>query len=149
MYIIKPDNDVLPNVIRDIGLLHPEKEWQVEIKPYKRNKTTAQRNYFHKLLDIISDYSGHTIEDLKTRMCFTLGLTRDVTLKNGEVIKERLSTEGLKTKDYSALVEAAQMACMQLGLSYPDPQEYGYDWQAPDAHLQRQRCKEMMRTQDE
>lgn len=80
-YVIRPDNDVLKTVVSDLGNLNPEKEWSVEIKPYKKNLTREQRNYYHKLLEIISEYSGDTIDDLKTRMCYTLGYTKEVTVK--------------------------------------------------------------------
>lgn len=126
-YILKPDNNVLANLLHHLSELDPFKEWQVEIKPHKKNKTAQQRNYYHKLLQILSDYSGDTIEDLKTRMCWTLGYTREVVLKTGEIIIERQSTEKLGVQEYSTMIEAAQMACMTLELSYPQPSHYGLD----------------------
>jgi len=127
LYIIKPDNKVIANVLRHISELDATKEWQVDIKPHKKNKSAQQRAYYHKLLQIISEYSGDTIEDLKTRMCWSLGYTRDVRLKSGEVIKERQSTEKLGVAEYSTMIESAQMACMVLELRYPQPNFYGME----------------------
>ena len=124
-FIIKPDNNVLQNVIGELGNLNPHKEYQVEIKPYKKNKTAEQRNYFHKLLDLIAEDTGNDSDDLKTRLCFSLGLVKDVTLKDRTVVKHRISTESLTTKQYSALIEAAQIACMSLDIKYPQPEYFG------------------------
>lgn len=124
-YIIRPDNDVLKVVMRALSELHPEKEWSIEIKPYKRNLTREQRNYYHKLLDIISDHTGDTVDDLKTRVCFSLGYVRDVKLKDGETVRQRESTETFTKEKYSKMIEAAQIMCLYLELQYPDPKDMG------------------------
>lgn len=127
LFIIKPDNGIYARLLNHLAHIDANKEWQVEIKPHKKNKTAQQRSYYHKLLQILSEYCGDTIPELKTRMCFTLGFTHEVTLKDGTVILERDSTEKLGVKKYSTMIEAAQMACMTLELKYPQPDHYGLE----------------------
>jgi hypothetical protein len=122
-YIIRPANKAIAEAINHIGNLNPDKEWEITIGPYKKNKTKQQRDYYHALLDILSDYSGYTKEELKTRMCFSLGYVKDVTLRDGTVIQERLSTEGLGVEKYSKMIDAATMACRDLELRFPAPEE--------------------------
>jgi hypothetical protein len=123
VYIIRPDNDAAYTAKHHIANLNPEIEWEVTIKKYKKNKTAQQRNYYHKLLQIISEHTGDERDDLKTRICYSLGYVREVTLKSGEVVLQRLSTERLKVKEYSTMIESAQMMCMFLELRYPKPDE--------------------------
>lgn len=127
MFVSKPDNERIKEAIAFISQLDSYKEWEITIKPYKKNITKQQRNYWHDLLGIIGSYVGYSIDDLKTRMCFTMGLTRNVTLKSGETIQERKSTEKLTREEYSNLIEAAQIACLELGLTYPDPRDLGLE----------------------
>lgn len=124
-FYITPDNGARNNAISHIANIRDDKSFQVTIKDKIDNKTAQQRNYFHQLLGIISNYSGDTIDDLKTRLCFTLGLTKEVTLKGGQVITQRISTEQLNKKGYSELIDAAQEACQILELNYPLPKFYG------------------------
>lgn len=124
IFISKKDEPRLSQAIEYISLLDDSKDWEISVKPYKKSLTANQRNYWHDLLGIISTYTGYDKEDLKTRMCHTLGYVRNVRLKSGEIIRERKSTETLTREEYSKLIEAAQMACLELGLKYPEPEQY-------------------------
>ena len=121
-YVLRPTNNALQGTLHHLAGMDPDKEWEVVIRPYKKNKSTQQRNYYHKLLEILSDYNGDTIEDLKTRICFYLGYTRMVQLKD-RMIEERLSTEKMGVGQYSKMIEETQKTLMILELSYPPASE--------------------------
>jgi len=121
-YISRNNNRAIPEAIGHMGNLNPDKEWEIIIKPYKKNKSTQQRNYYHKLLDILSEYNGDTVEDLKTRICFYLGYTRQAQLKD-RMIEERLSTEKMGVEQYSKMIEETQKTLMILELKFPSPDE--------------------------
>jgi len=127
MYIIKPDNKVIANALRHISELDSYKEWQIDIKPHKKNKSAQQRNYYHKLLEIISNHTGDEADDLKTRICYALDYVREVKLKSGETVLQRLSTEKLGVGEYSKMIESAQMMCAYLELKYPQPSHFGME----------------------
>lgn len=127
-FIIRPDNDCMARVMHTLSELPADKSWDVTIKPHVKRKTDQQRKYLHKLYSLIKDVSGYTIEEQKTAACFHLGLTRDVMLRTGEVIKERLSTEDLSRDDYGKLINDAQDNCVFLEINYPQPAYYGYQF---------------------
>ena len=124
-FISKKDTPRIDQAIQYITQLDNTKDWSIEIKPYKKNLTRDQRNYYHALLGIISDYSGDDIDDLKTRMCFTLGYVRTVRLRDKTEVLVRRSTESLTREEYSQMIDAARMACLELGLSFPHATNYG------------------------
>jgi len=118
---------VYKNLLNDLANLDNTKKWVVTIKEGKDNKTTQQRNYYHKLLDLISEESGFTVEQLKTRGLFARGHTFFVTLKCGRVVEQRLSTEKLNKEQYSNIIEDAQTMCKCLKIKYPPPKFYGME----------------------
>ena len=126
IFISRRDNEKIKDAMDYIAQL-PFGDWQITIEPYKASKTTQQRKYYHALLKIISDYSGDDIDDLKTRMCDTLGYMKTVRLRNGKELLTRRSTETLTRQEYSDMIKTAQMACMHLELKYPDPRDLGLD----------------------
>ena len=127
-FYIKPDNRAKDFAMSFIDQLPEHEKFTVSIKKGVDSKTAQQRNYFHALLKIISDYSGYTIDDLKTRLCFTLEKVKQVKLKEGGTILQRLSTEELNKIGYSELIEAACQALDSIGLEYPPPKYYGSEY---------------------
>ena len=127
IYIIRPNNDVLRTVINHLGNLNPDKEWEVCICEHKKNKTRMQENYFHALVDIICAFNGDTKKDMKRRIAWNCDLREEFVTDEGEVKSIPMSTSGLKVKQYSDIIEATQMICADLGLSYPDPRDFGYE----------------------
>lgn len=141
VYIVRPDNAVRYKAMNAINVLDKVNEWEITIQKHKKNKTAQQRNYYHKLLEILEDFNGDTVEDWKERMCFYNGyytmkevakdvvdpITGEVMVKKGTVYPKRDSTETLTVKKYSKLIEDAQLACMTWELKYPQPDHYGYD----------------------
>jgi hypothetical protein len=120
-YIIRPDNNAALTVKQYIDYECREGEWEVTIKPYKKNKTRAQERYFHKLVDIICAFNGDNKKDMKRRIAWNCHLREEFVTDEGEVMEVPMHTTGLKVKQYSDIIEAAQMLCMLLGLKYPAP----------------------------
>lgn len=127
LYIIRPNNDVLARVINHLGNQRPDMEWEVIIQPHKKNKTRSQECYFHKLIDIICDFNGDKKKAMKRRIAWACDLREDFITDKGVELKVPMSTSGLTVGQYSAIIEAAQMICMDLGLRYPDPKDLGYE----------------------
>ena len=100
-------------------------KWVVSIKPYRKDLTRQQRNYWHKCIDIISKFNGDTPEDLKMEIKFrVLPLTERII--NGSKRKWPPSTESITREQYSELIEATLMIAGELELTMPSPQHYGY-----------------------
>lgn len=126
-YLLR-NNNVMDNLIHHIGTLEVTEppKWVVGIKPYRKDLTRSQRNYWHKCLDIISKFNGDKPEDLKMEIKFrVLPLTERVI--NGSKRKWPPSTESITREQYSELIEATLMIAMELDLSMPTKQHYGYE----------------------
>jgi len=123
VYIIRPDNSVRYTAMNFINALDKEIEWEVIIKKHKKNKSRSQERYFHKLVDIICSFNGDEKADMKRRIAWNCHLREEFITDDGEVKSIPMSTSGLKVGQYSAIIEAAQLICMELGLRYPDPEE--------------------------
>lgn len=132
---------VINNLIKFIDELDKSKIWIVEIREEKKNKTRMQERYFHKLVDIICKFNGDEKFDMKRDITGACGLWDEFTVKEdmfddetgeleftkGEVLRFPRATAGLKVKEYSIIIEAAQMICEKLELSYPEPSHYGME----------------------
>lgn len=88
--------------------------YMIEIKD-ANHFTPEQRRYLHRILHLIGEYRGNTIEDNKDDFQEALGLGRYVTIKRrGEFIIQkfqRKSTEELTMSEYSKLIDMAVNYC--------------------------------------
>lgn len=125
LYIIRPNNSARDNAHREIDAT--EGTFEVTIQEHKKNKTRCQERYFHKLVDIICAFNGDEKADMKRRIAWNCHLREEFVTDEGEVKSIPMSTSGLKVKEYSDIIEAAQMICMTLGLGYPDARDLGYE----------------------
>ena len=126
LYIIKQDNGIQKRVIEAIQDLTPWEDYEVEIRPHKRNKSRQQERYFHSLVDILCNFTGDDTEDMKRRITWACDLREDFSTQEGEVITVPRRTSGLKVGEYADIIKAAQMLCMELELKYPEPSHFGF-----------------------
>ena len=127
LYVIRPDNDVMKLVVKEVLNLSPNQSFDVEIKPHEKRKTRQQEKYFHKLLNIVCDFTGDDITDMKRRVAWSCDLKETFTTQDGEVVQVPKTTSGLLVSEYSVLIEAAQLLCAELDLKYPMPDYYGLE----------------------
>lgn len=126
-YYISPDNpQVIKNCLHDIGGLHPEKKWIIEVKERKKYFTEKQRNYWHKLIDIISKDQGDTPEDIKMRLKYSVLPLIEVEVR-GVTYMYPISSEKLDRKAYGDLITATEELARILGISLPPPSYYGME----------------------
>ena len=71
--IRKPGNEsdeVHAHCVDFIRSLPEDKAWTVEVKEYRKNRTSEQNRYLHAVpLKIICDYTGYDLDDMKTYLC--------------------------------------------------------------------------------
>jgi adenosyl cobinamide kinase/adenosyl cobinamide phosphate guanylyltransferase len=127
LYTIKPDNNVMDKVRHHLTMLHPDKSWDVTIKPHKKNRTAQQNNYMHKLCRILSDYTGYGVEEVKHCVVDSLGLWVEFSTKHGEVKRTLKSTSSMNTVELNTVIERLQQTCLKLDLQIPMPKDYGYE----------------------
>ena len=125
-YFLSPDNpQIYKNLLRHLAEMNPNVKWEVSIDKAKpRSKTWKQRNYFHALLDIFCDETGNDVDDLKLKLKFRVLPLNDVIIE-GVVHKYPPSSESITAEQYSHLIEAIQMLCVEYDIQYPQPEHYG------------------------
>ena len=107
------------NLILEITNL-PNKDFDVEIKPHKREKTSSQRNWFHKLMEIWGDEIGLTKGQCKEIVKgYHLGW-RTVEIP-GDIVFTAAdgSSEDLDRIGYSALIETTYRLAAEMGVVLP------------------------------
>lgn len=125
IYILKPDNGVLKNLMNDLGNLNSYKEWQVEIKPYKKNRSLQQNKYMWKCLQIIGDELGYTPEELHEAIKFKFLGTETRKTIFGQEYETVRSTTGLTTKEFAEHMDKIQAFAMSQSIVLPQPDYYG------------------------
>lgn len=121
MYVIRPENDVLNQLMRDLSNLRTDKTYTVEIKQGEKKRTLQQNAYLHDLIGIICHYTGDDITDMKRTIAWRAGLREIFESPDGDIIEMPMRTSAMKTKECATFITACQLLCMELGLGFPDP----------------------------
>lgn len=126
-YILSENPEVLENLIHELRSLNPLLKWKVTIKEYKKNLTANQRNYWHKLIDIIAGEIGESPAELKMKIKYKVCELKQVQMKDGTVHKYPPSSEDLTRDQYSELIAATKELGYFLQIELPDPRHFGYE----------------------
>ena len=126
LYIIRPDNNVLDAVHLHLSKLHPQKSFDVTIEPHKAKRTLQQNAYIHVLADLLVEFSGYTLVQIKRMLAAKCDLF-DIYPINGKMEKSPKHTSDMTVKELNEVISMAQTLCMELGIKYPDPNWYGYE----------------------
>lgn len=125
-YILSDKPEVLDNLIRELKSLNPHVKHIVTIKKYKKNLTSNQRNYWHKLIKIIAEDRGDCPEKLKTDIKLRV-LEPIIAKKDGVDVLVLPSSEGLTRDQYSELIAATKELGYFLQIQLPEPKHFGYE----------------------
>jgi hypothetical protein len=123
VYILKSEN-IKQNAVAEIQSLKGDCGLQVSITRPKRS--LAQNDYWHKLIDVIADFTGDHPEDLKTRIKYECLPLKEVSV-HGNTYLYPASSAGLNKKDFTTLIEKTLFIAHDLGLKIPSPSHYGVE----------------------
>ncbi len=100
----------------------------IEIKPYKRNRSMEQNAYYWKLLRIMGDDLGYSVDELhvemKKRFLLPYLISKEPELENAAIENEEalarvISTTILKVNEFSEYLEQVIKLAMSLGIKIP------------------------------
>lgn len=111
--------------IESILALDPP-QFVVEVKKYRKDKTKAQRNYFHKILELVCDYTGDDPEEVKMRIKYAILPLNCVTVQGADHLYP-ISSENTTTQQYSELIEAALLFAAEAGVTITAPSFWGHE----------------------
>jgi len=97
---------------------------EVIVRERVKKKTRQQEKYFHRLIDIIIEFTGDDKTEMKRQITWSCDITESFQDKDGNNILVPKQTSDMNVEEYNKIIPAAQMICMNLGLEYPDPEQY-------------------------
>ena len=123
-FIIR-NGQIMQRCISFIQGLPSQKNWSVVIKEEKKDLTASQRNYFHKCVDVISEFNGDKPSAMKLRIKYSVLDLEEVITGEGKKYLAPPSTEDLTREQYSQLIEATLALGQSLGLTMPSAGYFG------------------------
>lgn len=125
----KHDPAVRANTVAFIRTLSPDKDWQVEVKPYKRNRSLEQNALFHKWVQIIASETGNDFDAVKEYLKRRF-MAPKVKEAFGEVI-EVWETRKANVAEMSDLMNKTEAwAASDLEIVLPRPEDRWLEEQA-------------------
>lgn len=116
------NEEIKANCIQEIESLYGP--WEVNIRKAKRS--LPQNNYWHKLVDIIADFTGDDPEEMKLKLKYELLPLKEVEVKGVKHLYP-ISTTELTKEQFSPLIEKTLFIGHQLGLTMPLASFYGLE----------------------
>ena len=108
-----------------INELNLTTKFSVEIKPYKKSRSSAQNRLYWSYLTAIGDYNGDTSEDLHELFKGKfLGYFKKRVM--GEEIMVLKSTADLNTTEFGIYLAKIEGVAKNLGIVLPIPDDRGY-----------------------
>jgi hypothetical protein len=124
--IIKTQDDK-NKALNRISMLVLEKPWQIDIKPYKKNRTLAQNNLMWLWLTCIGNEIGYTENEMYDIMVDKF-LPDETIEYGGKQIKKNKSTSRLKVKEFTVFLEHVdRWAVSEMGIILPCPEDIYFE----------------------
>lgn len=123
MFFVLKSPQVLANCIAS---LKEFMGYSVEIKPYKKIRSTRQNKLYWSLLGIIAKDKGYDTEDLHLALKIRFLGTQEKTIA-GQVYTVPNSTTKLTTTQFTEYVDRVYALGAELGVKLPQPSFWGLD----------------------
>ena len=122
LYILRTPERVKETAAYLMGLpLYPA--LQVEIKPYRKNRSTSQNRLYWMWLNCLSDHTGHTPDELHQEMKVRFLGVEHIEVKGVHLILPK-STTKLTTQEFTDFLKKVESAGVELGCALPIPDDY-------------------------
>ena len=120
--IIKSQEDK-NKALNRISMLAIDKPWQMELKPYKKNRSVAQNKLYWKWITCVGDEIGYESDELHAIMADKF-LPNEIVEYGGKEIKKDKSTSRLNTKEFTIYLEQIdRWAVTEMGIVLPGPSD--------------------------
>ena len=116
-------NEELEHVKRQLGELDLSQAWEVEVKPFAFNRSTAQNKRYWALIKELGSFLGY--EDAEMHELMKYKFLSYKTEMLGEEIPVIPSTSKLTIKDFVSYLSQVERFAVQLGFKL-DMTQYGY-----------------------
>ena len=123
LFVLRKGNDwIRENALSFVHGLSPDKDWQVEIKPYRRNRSLEQNALWHKHIQIIASETGNDFDAVKDYLKRRF-MAPKVKEAFGEVIEVRETRKANVAEMTELMDKTAAFAAQELGIRLPHPDD--------------------------
>ena len=125
MRFILIDDQRRLNAIEYIKQQNINKPLQVDIKPYKKNRSNSQNNTMWMWYEDLADHFGYTPEELHEELKVKFLGVEEKTI-GGELIRQPKSTTGLSTKEMADFLNKIEILARNQGVALEYPDDYKF-----------------------
>ncbi len=123
MFFIIKDETRRDSVINAVRMLNISNPVSVEIKEYKKNRSTSQNRMYWKWVNVLADYQGYASEEMHEVLKQSLLGTIQRKIMGNEYLIAK-STSKLTTVEFSSYLERIEELAGKLQISLPKPDDY-------------------------
>jgi hypothetical protein len=123
---ILTDKNITASVIGYLNQQPADGTIQVEIKPYKKDRSLAQNRLLHKWITIIANDLGYTVKEMKNTFKVEF-LGTDRYMVGTRVIIEPIHTSSLKVKEFTEFLRQIEQFAAENGIRLPFPDDQYYE----------------------
>lgn len=98
-------------------------KWEIDVKPYKPNRTVLQNRLYFHWLGHLSNETGYTKDELH-ELCKQHVLGQEIKEVCGQMVHVIQSTTDLNTKEFIDYLEAVEQFFASKGFLLPAPSYY-------------------------
>lgn len=121
--MIITDESDKDRAINHIKALNIDKPWQMELKPYRKNRSLAQNNLYRMWVEVIANELGYTHDEMHAILSNMFGEKETVEF-NGDIVEVIKSTIKLTTKEFTDRLENIdRWAAGEMGIVLPSPDD--------------------------
>ena len=125
-FFILKSPEIRNNAINFINALNIDhREYSVEVKQYRKNRSNAQNRLLWSWIGIISDETGYTPDELHEYLKTRLLGVEEKTIMGHDIFIPK-STTKLTALEFTQYLEKIEMLAMEMGINLPHPSDYSY-----------------------
>lgn len=118
---------IIDNALNEVREIYKSgKTVVIDVKEGKIARSNQANAYAHKLIGLIAEHQGESLESIKKQIKHRIGLIEKEMI-NGELITAIRSTADLNKEEFSQFIEQIIAVCQYLEIKYPVPDEYGFN----------------------
>lgn len=118
---------IIDNALNEVREIYKSgKTVVIDVKDGKLSRSNQANSYAHKLIGLIAEHQGESLESIKKQIKHRIGLIEKEMI-NGELITAIRSTADLNKEEFSKFIEQIISVCQYLEIKYPIPDEYGFN----------------------
>ena len=124
MNFILRDGKIRNNAIENIMALDLSELYEVNVQPFKDNRSKAQNRLYWKWIPYMADFCGYTNNKMHRELKGKF-LGFDESVVAGFKTREVRSSKKLKVNEFTNYLQEIEELAQDYGVNLPHPEDYG------------------------